>query len=65
MAIKILGLIIGILVLSAGIYYLVKEEHDPESKKIYAMVSVIGGGMILACTLMLLHGRCSLGLKYE
>lgn len=33
MAIKIIGLIIGILVLGAGIYYLIKEKHDPESKK--------------------------------
>ena len=29
MAIKIIGLIIGVLVLGAGIYYLVKEKHDP------------------------------------
>lgn len=43
MAVKIIGLIIGILVLCAGIYYLVKEKHDPESKKIYTVVSVIGG----------------------
>lgn len=33
MTVKIIGLIIGILVLCAGIYYLVKEKHDPESKK--------------------------------
>ena len=34
MAIKIIGLIIGILVLCAGLYYLIKEKRDPESKKI-------------------------------
>lgn len=33
MLIKILGLIIGILVLCAGLYYLIKEKVDPESKK--------------------------------
>lgn len=43
MAVKIIGLIIGILVLCAGLYYLIKEKHDPESKKIYSIVSVIGG----------------------
>ena len=31
MAIKIVGLIIVLLFLGAGIYYLVKEEHDPRS----------------------------------
>lgn len=30
MAVKIIGLIIGVLVLGAGIYYLAKEKHDPE-----------------------------------
>ena len=28
MLVKIIGLIIGILVLGAGIYYLAKEKHD-------------------------------------
>ena len=54
MAIKIIGLIIGILVLGAGIYYLAKEKHDPESKKIYTVVSIIGGGLAAACALLLL-----------
>lgn len=30
MAVKIIGLIIGILVLGAGLYYLSKEKHDPK-----------------------------------
>lgn len=53
MAVKIIGLIIGILVLGAGIYYLVKEKHDPESKKIYTVVSVIGGVVTAACAVLL------------
>ena len=53
MAIKIIGIIIGILVLGAGIYYLVKEKHDPESKKIYSIVSVIGGVIAAACAVLL------------
>lgn len=53
MAIKIIGLIIGILVLCAGIYYLVKEKHDPESKKIYTIVSVIGGIITAVCAVLL------------
>lgn len=53
MAIRIIGLIIGILVLGAGIYYLVKEKHDPESRKIYTIVSVIGGIVTVVCALLL------------
>ena len=54
MAIKIIGLVIGILVLGAGIYYLAKEKHDPESKKIYSIVSVIGGVITAVCALLLI-----------
>ena len=54
MAVKIIGLIIGILVLCAGIYYLFKEKHDPESKKIYSAVSVIGGIIAMICALLLI-----------
>ena len=54
MAVKIIGLIIGILVLCAGIYYLVKEKHDPESKKIYTIVSVVGGVIADVCAALLL-----------
>ena len=53
MAVKIIGLIIGILVLCAGLYYLIKEKHDPESKKIYSIVSVIGGVICAVCAVLL------------
>ena len=53
MAVKIIGLIIGILVLGAGIYYLTKEKHDPESRKIYTIVSVIGGIVAAVCAVLL------------
>ena len=53
MAIRIIGLIIGILVLGAGVYYLIKEKKDPESRKIYAVVSAVGGLIALVCALML------------
>ena len=54
MAVKIIGLIIGILVLCAGIYYLVKEKHDLESKQIYTIVSVVGGVIAAVCAALLL-----------
>ena len=53
MTVKIIGLIIGILVLCAGLYYLIKEKHDPESKKIYTIVSIIGGVICAVCAVLL------------
>lgn len=49
MAIKIIGLIIDVLVLGAGIYYAGKEKDDPESKKIYTIIGVVGGVIAAAC----------------
>lgn len=54
MVFKIIGIIIGLVVLGTGIYYLVKEKHDPESKKIYTVVSVVGGIIALVCALLLI-----------
>ena len=54
MAVKIIGLIIGILILGAGIYYLAKEKHDPESKKIYSVVSAAGGVIAVVCAVLLI-----------
>ena len=42
MVIGIIGIVIGLLVLGAGIYYLIKEEDDKESKKIYGITSGVG-----------------------
>ena len=53
MAVKIIGLIVGALVLGAGIYYLAKEKHDPESKRIYAVVSAAGGILTAVCAVLL------------
>ena len=53
MAVKIIGLIIGILVLGAGLYYLAQEKHDPESRKIYTTVSAVGAVIAVVCCVML------------
>ena len=42
MVIGIIGIVIGLLVLGAGIYYLIKEKDDKESKKIYGITSSVG-----------------------
>ena len=52
MAVKIIGIIIGILVLGAGIYYLAKEKHDPESRKIYTIVSAAGAAAATVCAVL-------------
>ena len=52
--VPVLGIIIGLLVLAAGIYFLVKEKADLESKKIYTIVTVIGAVIIVAALLMLI-----------
>ncbi len=54
MLIKIIGLIIGLLVLFAGIYYLVKEKDDRESKKIYSVISLVGALVSAVCVLTLI-----------
>ena len=54
MAIKIIGIIIGVLVLGAGIYYGAKEKNDPESRKIYTIISVAGGVIAAVCAALLL-----------
>ena len=53
MVVKIIGLIIGVLVLGAGLYYLVKEKNDPESKKIYTIISAVGGVVAAVCAVLL------------
>lgn len=53
MLMKIIGLLIGILILGAGLYYLAKEKHDPESRTIYTVVSVIGGAVAAVCAVLL------------
>ena len=53
MVIKIIALIIGVLVLGAGLYYLSKEKHDPESRKIYGIVSAVGAVIAVVAAILL------------
>ncbi len=54
MTVAIIGLIIGLLVLGAGLYYLVKEKNDPESKKIYGVISLAGALLSVGMVVKLL-----------
>lgn len=53
MIIGVCGIIIGILILFAGLYYLKKDKDAPGSRKIYGTASAIGavialiGGIVL------------------
>ena len=47
MIFNIIGLIIGILLLGAGLYYLNKEKKDPESRKIYTITSIAGAVIVI------------------
>ncbi|WP_164493554.1 hypothetical protein [Tyzzerella sp. An114] len=42
MIVNILAFIVGIIIFLGGIYYLINEKDDKESKKIYTITSVIG-----------------------
>lgn len=54
MLVKIIGLVIGLLILGAGAYYLRREKHDPESRKIYTTATAVGGVITLVCVLLLI-----------
>lgn len=40
--------IIGVMLFGAGVYYLIKEKNDVESKKIYSIVTTVGAVVIIA-----------------
>lgn len=46
MTFNVIALVIGILILAAGIYYFSTEKHDPESRKIYG--AAIAAGVVVA-----------------
>ncbi len=52
MAITIIDIIIiGAMILGAGIYYLVKEKADKEARKIYT-ITTVAGALILAVAIL-------------
>ena len=57
MVIGIIGIIIGLLVLGAGIYYLIKEKNDAESKKIYSIISWIGALVTVVSAIVLIVNK--------
>lgn len=54
MVTAIIGIIIGALVLLAGLYYLVKEKRDPESKTIYGIIAAAGAVIAVVSAVILI-----------
>lgn len=54
MIIKIIGLVIGLLILGTGIYYLIKERNDDESRKIYTITGIIGAVIAVVSVILLI-----------
>lgn len=52
--IKIIGLLIGLLIFGFGIYYLIKEKNDKESRKIYTVTTVVGAVIAIGVLIFLL-----------
>ncbi len=57
MAITIIGIIIGAMILGAGIYYLAKEKTDREARKIYTITTVAGALILAGAILKLVLAR--------
>lgn len=54
MILSIIGILIGLAVLGAGIYYLIREKNDRDSRKIYGIISGIGGVVFLGALIKLI-----------
>lgn len=54
MIIKIIGMVIGLMITGAGLYYFIKEKNDKESRKIYGIFIVVGGVIFIAALLFLI-----------
>ena len=49
-----IGLAVGLAIVCGGIYYLVKEKRDKESRKIYGVVAATGAVITAAVVIKIL-----------
>ena len=56
MIVCIIEILIGLLVLGTGIYYLHQEKQDSESRKIYTVVSIVGALLAVGAAVWLILG---------
>lgn len=50
----VVALVIGVMIFGAGVYYLLKEKEDAESRKIYTITAVIGAAITIGVVIKLL-----------
>lgn len=50
----IIGLLIGAAIAGAGIYYLIKEKNDKDSKKIYGTFTRIGLAIVIGVVIKII-----------
>ena len=53
MIIKIIGLIIGIMIAGAGIYYFIQEKDEGSSRRIYGTAIIVGAVIAVIAAVML------------
>lgn len=51
--VTVIGLIVGILILAGGLFYLIKEKEDKESRNIYLIATLIGAVITVVCVIKL------------
>ena len=51
--IKIIGLILGAAIAAVSAGLLIKEKNDPESKKIYGIMTAVGAVVFVACLILM------------
>lgn len=47
MMFSIIGMLVGFMILVGGLYYIIKEKNDKESRKIYGIASIVGAAILL------------------
>lgn len=52
--IKIIGALIGLLIFGCGLYYLIKEKEDKESRTIYTITTIVGAVIAIGALIFLL-----------
>ena len=53
----IIFLVIGVIILAGGLYYLNQDKDDAESRKIYGIVSAVGAVITIVGVVMLVTGQ--------
>ena len=54
MIIRILALLVGILILGGGLFYLAREKSDREARRVYTVTAAVGALLTAGALLALL-----------